>query len=83
MSDGKCHDVTFAKNQEFGLPDLPPDSILTADRGYIDYKWLYSLHCKGTTFIIRAKSNMTYDDLGQHKNVAVKKGIIRFCNRII
>jgi len=76
MSDGKCHDVTFAKNQEFGLPDLPPDSILTADRGYIDYKWLYSLHCKGTTFIIRAKSNMTYDDLGQHTKVNEKKGII-------
>jgi len=76
MSDGKKHDVMFAKNEEFGLPDLPPDSILTADRGYIDYRWLYSLHCKGTTFIVRAKSNMTYDDLGQHKEANRKKGIL-------
>jgi len=63
-------------DQEFGLPDLPPDSILTADRGYIDYRWLYSLHCKGTTFIVRAKSNMTYDDLGQHEVANRKKGIL-------
>lgn len=76
LTDGKCHDVKFAKDPENGLPDLPPDSILTADRGYIDYSWLYSLHCKGTTFIIRAKSNMTYDDLGQHKKANQKKGIL-------
>ncbi len=76
LTDGKCHDVTFAKASEMGLPDLPPDSILTMDRGYIDYKWLYSLHCKGTAFIVRAKSNMTYDDLGQHKEANRKKGIL-------
>jgi Transposase DDE domain len=76
MSDGKRHDVTFAKNEEFGLPDLPPDSILTMDRGYIDFKWLYSLHLKGTTFIVRSKSNMNYDDLGQHKEPNEKRGIV-------
>ena len=76
LTDGKRHDVTFAKDQEMGLPTLPPDSILTADRGYIDYKWLYSLHCKGTTFIVRAKSNMNYDDLGQHKEAKKRKGIL-------
>ncbi len=52
LTDGKRHDLTFAKTPEIGLPDLPPHSILNANRGYIDYRWLYSLHCKGTTFII-------------------------------
>ena len=75
MSDGKCHDVTFAKTPEMGLPQLPPDSILTMDRGYIDFSWLYSLHCNGTTFIVRAKSNMTYDHLGQHKKLAKNRPV--------
>jgi hypothetical protein len=51
LTDGKWHDITFAKNPEMGLPELPPGSILTAHRGCIDYKWLYPLHCKETTFI--------------------------------
>jgi len=76
LSDGKWHDVRFAKNPENGLPKLPPDSILTMDRGYIDFNWLYSLHCNGTTFIIRSKSNMNYDDLGQHKKLPKNRKIL-------
>jgi hypothetical protein len=76
MSDGKCHDVRFAKEKDFGLPALPPDSILTIDRGYLDYNWLYSLHEKGTTFIIRSKANMKYDIAGQHKKPNKSRGIM-------
>jgi hypothetical protein len=76
MSDGKCHDVRFARNKDFGLPALPPDSILTIDRGYIDYNWLYSLHEQGTIFIVRSKRNMKYDIAGQHKIPNKTRGIL-------
>ncbi len=76
MTDGKCHDVNVVKNQRFDFPDLPPDSILTIDRGYTDYAWLYSVHAKGVVFVIRSKSNMAYRVLGQHKPVIKNRGII-------
>ena len=60
MSEGRCHDVNVMKKPEFNFPALPPDSILTMDRGYIDYTWLYSLEQTGVLFIIREKSNMAY-----------------------
>ncbi|MDR0307281.1 MAG: hypothetical protein LBI42_10655 [Chitinispirillales bacterium] len=40
MSNGKCSDIRAAGNSEFGISDSPPNSILTVDRDYIDYKWL-------------------------------------------
>lgn len=67
MTDGKCHDVRVAKDPINGFPALPPDSILTVDRGYIDYGWLYSLQDQGITFIVLAKTNMVYTVIGQHK----------------
>lgn len=67
MTDGKCHDVNVVKKEKYAFPDLPSDSILTVDRGYVDYQWLYSLHFKGVQFVIRAKRNMAYRVLGQHK----------------
>lgn len=66
MTDGKCHEVNVVKKPEYDFPDLPPDSILTVDRGYVDYQWLYSLHLKGVVFVIRAKCNMAFDRVGQH-----------------
>jgi hypothetical protein len=76
MTDGKCHDVNVVKNPEFNFPDLPPDSILTVDRGYLDFSWLNSLHAKGVIFIVRAKSNMDYEVLGQHKKPVKSKNIL-------
>ena len=85
MTDGKCHEVNVVKKDKFGFPELPSDSILTIDRGYIDYKWLYSLNNRGVTFIVPAKNNMAYDVIGQHKEPVKSRGIIRddlieFCN---
>ena len=76
MTEGKCHDVNVVKKPEFNFPDLPPDSILTIDRGYIDYQWLNSLLWKGIIFIIRAKSNMAYQVVGQHAEPVKSRGII-------
>jgi hypothetical protein len=64
ITDGKCHDTTAAKNIK-----LPPDSILSIDRAYIDFKWLYSLHSSGVYFVTRKKDNMDYTYVGQHKGI--------------
>lgn len=77
MTDGKCHDVRLSRDPEHGLPKLPPDSILTIDRGYIDFGWLYQLHNQGTTFIVRTKSNMAYDVAGQHQPPSKRLGILK------
>lgn len=77
MTNGKCHEVNVVKKSSFGFPDLPPDSILTIDRGYIDYQWLYWLHSKGVIFIIRSKKNMAYKTLGQHKEPNEKRRILK------
>lgn len=63
VTDGKKHDVTVAKKSE--LP-LSPDSIVSIDRAYIDYKWLNSLDENGVWFVTRAKSNIDYVVTGQH-----------------
>ena len=63
ITDGKKHDVTVAK--EVGFP-LSPDSIVSMDRAYIDYKWLNSLDEKRVWFVTRAKSNIDCVVTGQH-----------------
>lgn len=63
ITDGKRHDVTVAKKTK--LP-LSPDSIVSVDRAYIDFKWLNSLDKSGVWFVTRAKSNIDYVITGQH-----------------
>jgi len=63
ITDGKCSDIRAAKNHF----DFLPDSIVVFDKGYIDFKWLYSLHHKGVFFVTRAKDNMAYEITGQHE----------------
>jgi hypothetical protein len=77
MTNGKCHDVNLVKNPEFDFPALPPDSILTVDRGYVDYRWLYSLKNNGVIFVIRSKKNMACRVVGQHAKPVKSRGIIR------
>lgn len=71
ITDGKKHDVTVAKDSSF---PLLPDSIVSVDKAYIDYKWLYSLHAKGVWFVTRAKTNIDYAFVGQHP--VTGKGVI-------
>lgn len=63
ITDGKRHDVTVAKKTD--LP-LFPDSIVSIDRAYIDFKWLNSLDESGVWFVTRAKSNIDFVITGQH-----------------
>lgn len=77
MTEGKCHDVNIVKREQYSFPALPPDSILTVDRGYIDYDWLHSLEETGVLFIIREKRNMAYRIIGQHAEPVSNRGIIR------
>ncbi len=64
VTDGKRHDVRVAKETAF---PLTPDSIVSIDKAYIDYKWLYSLNNNRIWFVTRAKSNIDYEVTGQHE----------------
>ena len=72
VTDAKQHEVKVAKGYDLALI---PDSIISVDRAYIDYKWLYSLKKSKVFFVTRAKSNMKYKVIGQHK-VERKKGLL-------
>jgi len=63
VTDGKKHDVRVVKDHSF---PLSPDSIVSIDKAYIDYKWLNSLDVKGVWFVTRAKSNIDCSVVGQH-----------------
>ena len=67
ISDGKKHDLNIAKNTSWPLSS---DSILVMDRAYIDWEWLSELGSEGVTFVTRAKKNMDYVVMGQHKTTA-------------
>lgn len=71
VTDGKRHDVRVVKETSF---PLLPDSIISVDKAYIDYKWLYSLDEKGIWFVTRTKSNTDYLVIGQHETSG--KGVI-------
>ena len=66
VTGGKIHDIRVARDKEFGFPTLIPDSIITVDRAYIDYKWLYSLTQQKVFFVTRVKRNIDCKVLGQH-----------------
>ncbi len=63
ITDGKRHDVRVVKDNT--LP-LLPDSIVSIDKAYIDYKWLNSLDEQRVWFVTRAKTNIDYAVIGQH-----------------
>lgn len=63
VSKGSQHDLTVVQDAE--LP-LSPDSILVFDKGYIDYQWLYKLHCQGVFFVTRAMDHRDCLVIGQH-----------------
>lgn len=75
VTDGRCHDVRVVKDNSYGFPMLLPDSIITVDRGYYDFKWFYALHLKRVFFITRAKQNLKYVVTGQQQ-VPKNKGVI-------
>lgn len=77
VTDARVHEIKVAR--EANLP-LLPDSIISVDRGYTNYKWLYSLEKSGVYFVTRTRKNMRCQVIGQHK--ADKKTDVLF-DRII
>lgn len=73
ITDGKHHEARVVKNHRF---PLTPDSIVSIDRGYMDFKWLYSLTENRVWFVTRAKDNLQYDVAGQHKKPKCK-GVLK------
>jgi len=63
VTDGKKHDLRVASEL---TNDLKPDSIVSFDRGYIDFKWLFSLTIRRVFFVTRAKYSLDYSVVGQH-----------------
>lgn len=61
MTDGRKHDVEIAKSL-----NLPSDSVVVADRAYLDFKLLYKWHEKGINFVIRLKEPITYIDVKEN-----------------
>jgi len=67
MTDAKHHDIRVARSSDKLDFELLPDSILSIDKAYIDYRWLYSLNKRQVYFVTRVKGNMKYEVTGQHK----------------
>ncbi|NTW10010.1 MAG: IS4 family transposase [Chlorobiaceae bacterium] len=73
MTDTKRHDVRVARSQEKLDFYLLPDSIISFDRAYIDFKWLYTLDQRKVWFVTRSKTNIQYRILGQHQPIRNKQ----------
>ncbi len=50
VSTASTHDIQQARQLV-----LEPDSIVTFDRGYVDYRWFYQLHLQRAFFVTRLK----------------------------
>lgn len=72
VTEGRRHDLRVVKETDF---PLIPDSIVSIDRAYIDFKYLYSLHSKGVFFVTRVKRNLAFEIAGQQE-MPDKKGLL-------
>jgi len=61
LSDGKMHDVNVL---DILLPEAGAFYIM--DRGYVDFERLFTMHCAGAFFVIRAKSNTKFERRYSH-----------------
>ena len=55
ITEGKVHEIRVARSLE-----LPPDTILAIDRGYLDYLWLDQLDERGVFFVTRLKEGAVF-----------------------
>jgi hypothetical protein len=72
ITDAKQHEVKVAQN--LFLP-VSLDSIITVDKAYVDFQWLYGLKQRGLYFVTRAKETMNYRVVGQQE-VNSNKGLL-------
>jgi hypothetical protein len=61
ITDGKVHDVNI-----LDILATEPGSFYVMDRGYLDFKRLYTLHQTSAFFVIRAKCNLQAKRLYSH-----------------
>ena len=73
MTDAKHSDVRVAKSEEKLDFHLLPDSIISVDRAYVDFEWLYRLDQRGVWFVTRSKKNLQYRIIGQHQPIRNKQ----------
>jgi hypothetical protein len=71
ITTAKESDVKVAKQEAF---PLTPDSIITFDRAYIDFKLFQSYQNAKIFFVTRAKDNLRFELLGQQE-IPKKKGL--------
>lgn len=62
LTPGTVHDVTM-----LDVVPLKQQSIVTMDRGYIDFRRLYAIHQLPAFFVIRAKSNLKFRRITSRK----------------
>jgi hypothetical protein len=55
LTSGAVHDVHF-----LDVAPLEEDSVVTLDRGYLDFERLYTVHRLPAFFVIRAKRNLRF-----------------------
>jgi len=64
ITHGKTHDIKVASELAKGLQ---PDSIITFDKGYMDFNFLFSLTKRGIFFVTRAREDQGYVVAGQQQ----------------
>lgn len=60
MTDAATHDSRIATDKSYGLPQLPPGSILVMDKAYNDFHWMQQLDDSKVGFVTRAKKNLKF-----------------------
>jgi hypothetical protein len=55
ITTGKVHEVNIARQRTW-----PSGTILTFDRGFLDFAWFSSLIIQGVWFVTRPKANLAY-----------------------
>jgi hypothetical protein len=69
ITDAKTSDLAVARTL-----NLPPGSIMAADRAYIDFAWLYALDKKKNFLVTRLKRNIKFRVVERHQ-VIKSKGV--------
>ena len=59
ITTGKVHEMTDTK-ETWQKWDIPKESIITFDKGYIDWDWFYKLNKAHFYFVTRIKRNANY-----------------------
>ena len=71
ISTANVHDAKIPQVTDF---KLIPDSIITFDRAYIDFKQFHAYNTAGVFFVTRTKENLRFKFLGQ-LNIPTQKGL--------